>query len=119
MSIDEVKNMIRASLKAKLLEERMRIQSIPQDFDDFRCVFRHALVKTGAHSLAEGVEDVSSPGGIFESIYEIWSNIEAELIGIKNLKERAIVWNEAIEFYMPDVLDALGLDEEVILMMKR
>jgi len=119
MDLEEIRDMIRTSLRLKLAEESRRFKHVPRDFNDFRRNFRSALGKTGELTLAESVEDDHSPDGIFETIHEVWSSIEPELSGVVDARERSTIWNEAIEFYMPSVLDELGLDESVIEAMKR
>jgi len=116
MVLEEVRRMIRASLKMKILEERRKLQRIPKDFNDFSRIFRRAIMKTGVH---EGFEVSFFPCDIFDTIHETWSNIELELRDIDDLKERTTAWNEALEFYMPGILEELDLDQKVILEMKK
>jgi hypothetical protein len=119
MTLEEIRSIIRASLKIKILEEQRKLQRIPKDFDDFSRIFRRALMKTGAYVMHERLDAHFFPCGLFEIIYEAWSNIELELRGLDDLKELTAAWNEALEFYMPSILEELDLDQKVILEMKR
>ena len=119
MDLEEIRCMIRTSLRLKLTEESKRCNRVPRDFDDFKRILQNAINKTGKRALAESIEDDHSPDGIFETVHEVWSSIEAELRDVKSERERSSIWNESIEFYMPNVLDEIGIDECVIEAMKR
>lgn len=97
------------------------MQRVPRDFDDFSHILRNALMKTGSRELHENFEASFFPSGVFGKVHEAWSNIELEIRGIDSSEEKTAAWNEALEFYMPDVLEqlGLGLDKKVILAMKR
>jgi hypothetical protein len=102
MDIDQIKRMIRNSVKRQITELSKLTLSPPKNFGAFRCTLSEALRHAGAPdemSLAL-VESAGEGSGLFEVSWEAWKNIDAELKSTTSPVERQQVWSEAIEYYV-------------------
>lgn len=109
MDINEVRKMVRRSLKTQIKEALSHLTGPPKTLNDFRKVLASAL--SGAGAPTELVEEVSyldmQGGGVFGAIWSAWENIETELRGLKG-PELKDAWIECIEFYVHDcVIDMM------------
>lgn len=95
MDIEDLRIMIRQSIRAqakKLVEERLKP---PASFEKFNFLVKEAL------------EDVERPDEIpsHEAVYRMWENISAEIEELKDAREIVSEWNSALVYYV-DLLDA-------------
>lgn len=80
MDVNELRSMIRSSLRRQLKETRQKL-STPKNLSDFRLALSAALEKAGAPAdLVDQVSDVGyEGGGVFEAVFGTWRNIWAEM----------------------------------------
>lgn len=99
MDLEELKTIIRSSLKKKLKEIAINSRNPIIDFSQFKLEFSHALESSGApESLVLEIQR-NTPGHAFDSLYEAWQGIQAELSYVPSA-QRINVWNDAVEYYV-------------------
>jgi hypothetical protein len=111
MTLNELRQMIRVSVKRQIAEAAKSSTSPPDTFTKFRNVFSTALKAAGApEDLVDEASDTSYEGGpVFGAMWDAWSNIESEMRGIKNPVDRRDEWLGMVEYYVHDaVLDMVG-----------
>jgi len=111
MTLNELRRMIRASVKRQIAEAAKAAASPPDSFMKFRNVFSAALTAAGApEDHVDEASDTSYEGGpVFGAMWDAWSNIESEMRGIKDPVDRRDEWLSMVEYYVHDaVLDMVG-----------
>lgn len=91
MDVEEIRRMIRQSIKEqvkRLVEERLKP---PTTFENFNFLVEQSL---------EGLKDKPS----HEEIYGMWRDISSEVAGIREEKELISEWNASLGYYV-DMLD--------------
>lgn len=86
MDIEEIRNLVRQSIRDqvnKLVEERL---SPPASFEKFNILVREALENTN--------DNLSH-----EEVYGMWSNISSEISGIRDAREAVSEWNASLSYY--------------------
>lgn len=68
-----------------------------------------AVAETGGSRLSEAFE--SSESELFTPMWDAWTYIDTELKECNDREEALQVWNEAIDFYTPDLISAVVGDE--------
>lgn len=83
MNIDEIRRMIRSSIKAqvnRIVEQRRRL---PRNFAEFNSI------------IQEVSEDIDH-----ETLYDLWENISSDVEGIDNRNAQRLEWNDSLEYYL-------------------
>lgn len=100
MDINDIKEIIRTSIKTKLMEHKRNQLKPACDFSAFRLRLSGAL-NSSCGSILDSEVIVSSPDN-HGPLYEAWRNIELETHDNET-------WNESVEYYVPNMLfDILG-----------
>jgi hypothetical protein len=108
MKKSELVQMIREEVLAVVANLMEAAAAPPKSFSEFRKAFAMALEQAGAPDdlVDEALDEDYEGGPIFGAIYEAWTNIEAEMSGIRDPAERHDTWLDMVEFYVHDaVLD--------------
>lgn len=110
MDLEELKLLIRSTLKKKIKEASVKDRQPSSNFSDFRRRFADALEFSGApYTLVDEARDANSSGHVFNSIYDAWKDIQVEM----NLVDSASaveVWNDSVEFHVrKSVLDMISV----------
>ena len=102
MNVNEVRQIIRESIRLKLKEHATKSKSPPSDFGDFKRKFVGCLDDSGApRALVEEVDGMDSDDGVlFEKLWSDWSDIKNELNTAKTIEEKRTLWGELVEFYL-------------------
>ena len=83
MDIEEIRHMIRASIKAQvnsIIEQR---RWIPRNFTEFNSI------------IQEADEDIDH-----ETLYVLWENISSDVEGIDDRNVQRLEWNDSLEYYL-------------------
>ena len=104
MTLNELKSIIRKTVKQQLKEASQKLSS-PKNLSDFRLALSHALEQAGAPAdLVDEVSDVGyEGGGVFEAVFSTWRNIEAEMQS-ESPDKRGDVYLEIAPYYIHDLI---------------
>lgn len=112
MDLDELRLLVRKSLKARLREYASKRRRPIDKFSDFVLEVSRALENSGLSKSLE--ESISSGGDHFDLIHEAWTNIEVEMRYADPGSEKE-VWNDSTEYYIKNAIQEIasseGLDE--------
>jgi len=110
MDLEELRCMVRKSLREHLKEVRRGLRSAPKNLSDFRMQLIVAFAATSQHGLSEWVENETLDGGhVFNEVYSTYDNIMTELDGAPTINRDAEYKNIAPSYIHDLVVDLVGL----------
>lgn len=102
MDFDEIRKLIRSSLRLKI-KEMITKKSVIDNFSDFREGIALSLEREGVSQFIVDEILTNDESIMFESVYEAWENIEFELQLVSE-KARPAAWNEALAYYLSNAI---------------
>lgn len=106
MDLEEIRKMIRQSIREQvknLVEERLKI---PNTFEKFNFIVNESVAG-----------DIDKPE--FESIYGMWKNISLEISGIQDDNRVVAEWNSSLRYYVDELKASSRTKEKIFNSLKR
>jgi len=88
MDIDEIRRMIRASVRAQVNDIVERRRQPPKTFREFDSSLQEALEHSGLEVLDHSTS------------YGLWESISSDMQGFTRSHERVVEWNSALNYYV-------------------
>ena len=104
MNEEDIKRMVRESVKKRIRDEIVSLHSAPQNFQHYHRILTSSL--TNNHSYADALlhTETLSSKEVFGIIHESWNEIKNELSLTNTQSEREAVWRDISQYYINETV---------------
>ena len=110
MDVNDIRQMIRKSIRSMLNDARRAALSPPKDFVSFRMRLESALASVGSPAaLIEAVRGEDC----FSEVWSVWSDMESEMSRVVDSSERLAEWSSLVDHHIPDLVSEVAAARRV------
>ena len=104
MNEEDIKRMVRESVKKRIREEIVSLSTAPQNFQHYHRILMSSFMKNNSCRDTLLHTEVLSSTEVFGIIHESWNEIKNELSLTNTQSEREAVWRDISQYYINETV---------------